>query len=106
MTPNYDCFVNHKPIALNAQIKAQISEGSACSYVCCTFQKVLHVYNYVCCTVSDNDVEVIFVIMHAFDKTHPSGEITVQNKLSLCSLQMTWRALNLLSHPLSCSRIA
>ena len=68
-----------------------ISEGSACLYVCCT--------------VSDNDVEVIFA-MRAFDKTHPSGEITVQNMLSLCSLQMTWRALNLLGHPLSCSRIA
>ena len=53
MTPKSDEFVNNEPIPLDAPGRAHTSKGSACSYVCRT--------------VSDNDVNFILDLKHAFD---------------------------------------
>ena len=54
MAPNSKRFISSKPIPLNEQGKAHISESFAC------------IYTYF--TVNDNDVELIIELKHAFDK--------------------------------------
>ena len=53
MTPKSDEFVNNEPIPLDAPGRAHTSEDSACSYVSRR--------------VSDNDVNFILDLKHAFD---------------------------------------
>ena len=62
VAPASDQFSSSEPIPIDEQGKAHISEGSACSYVCRT--------------VSDNDVEVILDLKHAFEK--PFAEVREQ----------------------------
>lgn len=65
VAPNTDQFVNSKPIPLDEQGKAHITEGSACSYVCRT--------------VSDDDVKVILDLKRAFEKPFVKVREQLQN---------------------------
>ena len=70
VVPNSEQFICNKPIPLDEQGKAHISEGSACTYVCRT--------------VSNDDVEVILDLKHAFDKPIAKVREELQNMDSGC----------------------
>ena len=100
MMPNSESFVCSAPIPLDAQGVAHISEGSMCSYTCCT--------------VSDDDVKVIIDLKRAFENPITQIREELQNIDHGCPhvhhvkprRMDDWLActeISKLGHPLPCS---